>query len=222
MNEAYIQKRLEGLDEAEERGEQIFLESDNPVAYASDTAELGLDYREDLMYQAENNPERVAARFIGYEITQRARQIGINTLMDEDADLEEQWHFTLAEVPIVSLFKGFSMVDRHQGGYRDFLHSESTEGSDDESARFPSWRPNNGSGSEEEFVTEEYEEDIITEFEDFDGDWFGSHLQKGILVMNADWIAYIDNNYDFPENQFEYDADMEEVREILDELGVAR
>ena len=228
MNQNYQDIREEGLEEADKQGDDFVLDSRNPSDYANKTIDFGRTYREILEGLADNPHEKDAARFIGYEITQEARQSGFDFIDQEGRELEDFWSHVPFGSDFHAFYAGFSIVDRLRAGYRDLIPRELSGEFDRNSANFPNFET-----LQAKDVMAEYADDAVGEAFKFEPDWFGKYFSKGILVMVDDWISYMDSEKEFshpnlesesefPNPNYEYDFDVEEVKDILDELGVGR
>lgn len=207
---SYEELRKEALEEAPDTGISILNNSATTTAFASDTADFGLDYREDLHQIAGNKVESEAARFVGYEATEKARRAGVYAMMSEDGP-ELSTDHGVGEGGLEDLFRAFMLVDRLQRGYTDKRPDEEFNGINKiDPERYPNPLKPDSMVEDQIAATEE---SGTTDPENL-----GVLNQDEIFVVNDDWIRYRNGN----EPPGVDEEIRNEVYDFLEELGVAR
>ncbi len=207
---SFEELRREALEEAPDRGISILNNSATNTAFASDTSEFGLNYREDLQKAAEDRVESHAARFVDYEATEKARRAGVYTMMSEDGP-ELSTDHGVGEANLEDLYRAFILIDRLQRGYTDKRPEKEFNGVNRiDPERYPNPLKPDSMLEDQIAATEESGTT--------DPDNIGTLNQNGVFVINDDWISY--RNGEHPPGVDE--EIREEVYDFLDELGVAR
>lgn len=197
--------------EAVERGREIMRNSATTTAFAADTSEYGLDYRDELQAAADDRVESAAARFVDYEITELARVAGFDEVRTNN-DVEISGDHGETESAMEDLYRAFVMMDRLQMGYTDKRPEQEYDGTNQTSpGRYP-----NPTGDDD------WVEDQMAALEEsgtLDPDNLGAlNHYDHIFIVNDDWV-----NYRRGEEPLGVDEEIrDEVYRFLEEKGVAR
>lgn len=202
----YREVREEALKHTEKLGDELLENSVTATAYAADSGGEGQSVGEFLAERAENEIEHIAARFIGYEVTESIRR---NTLKQANSSGNMiLGSLVNADSLEEGLQRAFFLVDRKKGGYIDLRPSDLED--DPEPKRHPT-----------KFSKKTTDDDYLMplhESDNADPEDLGWLNLSGIYVMNDDWIMY--RNGEEPLGvEKEY---REDVYEFLDSLDVGR
>lgn len=183
MTESFEQLREEALEEAPDEGLSILRNSATMTAFAADTVDYGIDWREDLREVAENDVQNDAARFIGYEIAEKARRAGVYEMDEEDDDLSLSGELVSGESDIEQFYRAVIITDRIQRGYTDKRPDEEFEGDNfAEPDRYPN-------PLEPESMAED-QMAAMQESGSTDVENLGAMDVREIFVVNDDWMRY--------------------------------
>lgn len=205
MKQSFEQLREEALEEAPDEGLEILRNSATMTAFAADTADYGIDWREDLREVAENDVQNEAARFIGYELAEKARRAGLYGLESEGDDLSLSGELVSGESDTEQFYRALILTDRIQRGYTDKRPDEEFEGDNfAEPGRYP-----------DPFDPESMIEDQIAATQESgstDVENLGAMNSDEVFVVNDDWMRY--RNGETPKTVDE------EVFDYMREIGV--
>jgi len=202
----YREVREEALRHTKELGNNLLDNSVTATAYAADSVGEGQSVREFLWERADNDIEDIAARFIGYEVTESIRRSSLKIADSTDKNLLGS--LVDAESLEEGLQRAFFLVDRKKGGYIDLRPSDLEEDPDPE--RYPT-----------DFSVKTSDDDYMMplhEANKANQEDLGWLNLSGIYVMNDDWIMYRNGKEPLGVEE-EYRG---ELYEFLDSLGVGR
>lgn len=202
----YRAVREEALTHAKELGNILLDNSGTATAYAADSAGEGQTVKDFLWQRSENDVENMAARFIGYEVTESIRR---NTMKEVDSSGQELLaSLVSADSLEEGLQRAFFLVDREQGGYIDLRPSDLEDDPDPE--RYPT--AFSKKTSDDDYMMPLHESEKV------DPEDLGWLNMSGIYVMNDDWIMYRNGKQPLGVEE----EHREDVYEFLDGLGVGR
>lgn len=169
------------LESAPEKGRDIIEESRTFHEFASDTYALGMDARNEIEQRYAEDPEGTAARFVGYEVTERARAAGMS---DEEAMDSLAAGPVRGEAALEVALRAFNMVDKLSVGLTD-LKEEGEDETMPDAQRFPQRYSEN---LDRDYF--EYIKVALEESETVDPDAIGQHFHRNILILNDEWNSY--------------------------------
>lgn len=176
-NQDYRDLRQAGLEVADTRGEELMSQSVTTPDFARKTADFGSDYQDLLRDLSSNDIEYSAARFIGYELTEKTRRAGIDNIdstlhgIESTVDLSDNW--------IEKFYNSFDLVDRLHGGFvDDRLSDVDHEWTEEDS--IPEFNPSNPYRNRQK---------ALNTFTENDPEEVGKLFSSGIYVMSDEWMA---------------------------------
>lgn len=175
--------RKKALEEAPDEGLSILRSSSTMTAFAADTSDYNIDWREDLRAVAENDVQSEAARFIGYEIAEKARRAGVYGMMSDEDSLSVSGELVRGESDLEQFYRAAVLVDRIQRGYTDKRPDGAFEGDNfEEPGRYPNpVEPKTMVDDQMAAAQESGSTDV---------DNLGSLNMDEIFVVSDDWMRY--------------------------------
>jgi hypothetical protein len=207
MTSDFEKIRDHALESAPEKGVEIAEKSNTMTGFAAETADLGLDVREDLQSIATTKTERDAARFMDYEVREAAREPVLRNPDIEQNEYDLRADMVRADNVLEQFYRTFILMDRLRRGYTDVRPDEKGFGLQElEPQLFPDPADPESLNRDSRAALQE------TGSVDMEG--VGNLYMNGVYVVNDDWISYRSGKQ--PET-IEND-----VMQYLEELGVGR
>jgi hypothetical protein len=173
------------LEEASSKGQELIENLDSVPELAQKTSAFGISAREDIQKNFRDGVENEAARFIGYEVTQEAREAAIYSLDWDNIEMDP------GVVRGDTFFEQFArccfLVDRLARGYNDLKPRKNmVTGTAMDPKRFPNPFSEDREEDFDKYVTQAMEESGSTS-----QDAVGLLAEENIYVVNDEWISYM-------------------------------